>query len=152
MNWNIFNGLVAGSSALPPAAWAAALVTTFGLCRLAARLMSPQRTTDIRGRVSQLASGNNLIQLDVGALGRVEVGYIFTVYKRLSFCEVFDETRPTRMVYTPVGQAKVISTTSTTSLCKFRPIRGYSYWPSVGDTAYFTSRVPVGQVIPEPGY
>ena len=110
--------------------------------------MSGLWTVEVHGAINRVCR-SGVVQLDVGESDKVAVGQIFTVYKRLSMREVWQDSR-NGLVYTPVGQVKVISTTRDTSLCKFRPIKGFSYNPSLGDTAYYTSRVPLGKVIPLP--
>ena len=134
---------------LPPITWAAAFFVGFMLFLKASRFMSGLWSVEVHGSISRVCR-SGVIQLDVGESDKVAVGQIFTVYKKLSLREVWQECGRNSLTFTPVGQVKVISTTRQTSLCKFRPIKGYSYNPSLGDTAYYSSRVPLGKVIPLP--
>ena len=134
---------------LPPYTWAVALFAGFMIFRKMSTLMGGLWTVEVHGSISRVCR-SGVIQLDVGESDKVAVGQIFTVYKKLSMREVWQECGRNSLTFTPVGQVKVISTTRQTSLCKFRPIKGYSYNPSLGDTAYYSSRVPLGKVIPLP--
>jgi hypothetical protein len=95
----------------------------------------------------------NVIEIDAGETEKVIAGNIFTVYKRLQIRDISDERcglRRGRYYYKPVAQLKVISTTRKNALCKYRPIRGYSANPSVGDTVFYSSKFASGKVIPYP--
>jgi len=111
------------------------------------------------GKVSIFASiaglyRGNVIEIDAGEDEKVKSGSIFTVYKKLQIREISDGrwgSNKGRYYYKPVAQLKVISTTRDNALCKYRPIRGYSANPSVGDTAYYCNKFESGKVIPYPG-
>ena len=134
---------------LPPLTWAVAFFAGFLIYRKLRGLMGGIMSVEVHGSISRVCR-SGVVQLDVGEYDKVAVGQIFTVYKKLSMREVWQDCGRNSLIFTPVGQVKVISTTKETSLCKFRPIKGYSYNPSLGDTAYYSSRVPLGKVIPLP--
>ena len=97
----------------------------------------------------------NVIEIDAGESERVLAGNIFTVYKRLQIKDISDEQwglKRGRYYFKPVAQLKVISTTNQNALCKYRPIRGYSANPSVGDTVYYSNKFATGKVVPYPSY
>ena len=110
------------------------------------------------GRVEIFASigglyRGNVIEIDAGETEQVTAGNIFTVYKRLQIRDISDERcglKRGRYYYKPVAQLKVISTTRQNSLCKYRPIRGYSANPSVGDTVFYSNKFDTGKIIPYP--
>jgi hypothetical protein len=95
----------------------------------------------------------NVIEIDAGETDKVSAGNIFTVYKKLQIRDISDERwgfKRGRYYFKPVAQLKVISTTEYNSLCKYRPIRGYSANPSVGDTVYFSNKHQNGEVLAYP--
>lgn len=109
-------------------------------------------TTEIFASIAGLYRGN-VIEIDAGETEQVTAGNIFTVYKRLQIRDISDSTwglKRGRYYYKPVAQLKVISTTRQNSLCKYRPIRGYSANPSVGDTVFYSSKFSSGKIIPYP--
>ena len=96
----------------------------------------------------------NVIEIDAGEQDKVAAGNIFTVYKRLQIRDISDEQwglKRGRFYFKPVAQLKVISTTKNNALCKYRPIRGYSANPSVGDSVFYSNKFKAGNIIPHPG-
>jgi len=135
---------------LHPALWAAASVAGLVLYRSLRAVAARYGAVEVTGRINRLCR-NGVVQIDVGETDRVAVGQVFTVYKRLAMREVWQDGRPEQVVFTPVGQIKVVSTTGSAALGKFRPIRGYSYNPGLGDMAHYSSRVAPGKIAPLPG-
>lgn len=138
------------TAAMPPLAWLGVAVVGILLLRSLLHMLQGFREIEIRGLISGIDRAN-VVEVNVGSRRAASPGQVFTVYKRLTMGQFHDgSTYADRVIYTPVGLLKVLSTTHTTSLCKFRPIEGYSNGPSLGDTVYFSNRVPEGRVAPLP--
>ena len=131
---------------------------TFGMLIILLKIVIPYLISS--GKIEIFASiaglyRGNVIEINAGETEQVLAGTIFTVYKRLQITDISDQQwglKRGRYYFKPVAQLKVISTTRQNSLCKYRPIRGYSANPSVGDTVYYSSKFATGKVIPYPAY
>ena len=105
-------------------------------------LAHPADMRELRGKIVRICYGN-AIEIEIEDGLSVSTGQVFTIFKKLKlqqYASVTDERSETKMLLTPVGEARVISASNGLVACKFRPIDGCSCNPRLGDIAVSTGK------------